>query len=599
MHVGDEVDFLGMKSIIRYIGPHEKKPGTWVGVELPKPKGKNNGTIQGKKYFECEENHGVFVQEEVFLGAVEKSRQQALARNQLIKSSSGPSSPSSVTPTKSTDSSQPSPIIRPTPSPSTPEDNTMDSKSSDLSMMNDSSTESISELAPIYEQIEKAKAEIDELKRKYTSEKQKYDQAKTQFNTIKQQHMERCSNFQVQLEQKLDQITLEGLRQKIQKEELIYEYLKKEKELQKITMCTSSRSQIEALEHIAEEHRQFEESLLAISKQYEKSLDRESKIKKDYDNKLLNYQNQIQKCIAQQNSMEEVLQQFRSQNESGSSLQLDKQYKNLAIQLEKTNFSIKSHDQSKAIALAQRQAIKDFIPLMKEFSKEIFVPIVISKRLEQKIPLLTPQNEVTEQLLHFCKITILFLNSDIVENPSIDTLIKELERIEKEVSEFKIPNIDFDGIINELQKCTPHSVSQAITSHLILSYAYRVKDTNLKSDLRQIAKLVHGIIHPLVYPKYHDDCDSLAIELRDILRQAEKSEKVVVNNLENKISIIQLSPVNIPTANLIRNPNRSDSDSHLVYKEHEMMPELRRRMRDAEALCKTYKNHIRSLKSCL
>ncbi|VDP10624.1 unnamed protein product [Soboliphyme baturini] len=36
-------------------------PGKWIGVILDKPKGKNNGTVQGKEYFRCEENHGIFV----------------------------------------------------------------------------------------------------------------------------------------------------------------------------------------------------------------------------------------------------------------------------------------------------------------------------------------------------------------------------------------------------------------------------------------------------------------------------------------------------------------------------------------------------------
>jgi len=49
--------------IIRYKGPiHcDDKQDLWLGVELKTPDGKNDGTVQNKKYFDCPPNHGVFV----------------------------------------------------------------------------------------------------------------------------------------------------------------------------------------------------------------------------------------------------------------------------------------------------------------------------------------------------------------------------------------------------------------------------------------------------------------------------------------------------------------------------------------------------------
>uniref|UniRef100_A0A671VSC1 Dynactin subunit 1 n=1 Tax=Sparus aurata TaxID=8175 RepID=A0A671VSC1_SPAAU len=46
-----------------YIGATLFASGKWVGVILNEAKGKNDGTVQGKKYFTCEENHGIFVRQ--------------------------------------------------------------------------------------------------------------------------------------------------------------------------------------------------------------------------------------------------------------------------------------------------------------------------------------------------------------------------------------------------------------------------------------------------------------------------------------------------------------------------------------------------------
>lgn len=37
--------------------------GKWIGVVLDEAKGKNDGTVQGKTYFTCPENHGIFVRQ--------------------------------------------------------------------------------------------------------------------------------------------------------------------------------------------------------------------------------------------------------------------------------------------------------------------------------------------------------------------------------------------------------------------------------------------------------------------------------------------------------------------------------------------------------
>ncbi|XP_068792970.1 kinesin-like protein KIF13B isoform X2 [Struthio camelus] len=46
---------------VRYIGPTDFQEGTWVGVELDLPSGKNDGSIGGKQYFKCNPGYGLLV----------------------------------------------------------------------------------------------------------------------------------------------------------------------------------------------------------------------------------------------------------------------------------------------------------------------------------------------------------------------------------------------------------------------------------------------------------------------------------------------------------------------------------------------------------
>lgn len=49
------------KRVIRYIGPVHFEEGTWLGVELGTPNGRNDGSVQGRRYFSCKPNHGLIV----------------------------------------------------------------------------------------------------------------------------------------------------------------------------------------------------------------------------------------------------------------------------------------------------------------------------------------------------------------------------------------------------------------------------------------------------------------------------------------------------------------------------------------------------------
>lgn len=61
--VGTRVELVGknVAGTVAFIGSTQFSTGKWIGVILDEPKGKNNGTVQGKRYFTCEEDHGIFV----------------------------------------------------------------------------------------------------------------------------------------------------------------------------------------------------------------------------------------------------------------------------------------------------------------------------------------------------------------------------------------------------------------------------------------------------------------------------------------------------------------------------------------------------------
>ncbi|XP_056156001.1 dynactin subunit 1-like isoform X2 [Lampris incognitus] len=63
--VGSVVEVIGKghRGTVAYVGATLFATGKWVGVILDDAKGKNDGTVQGKRYFTCEENHGIFVRQ--------------------------------------------------------------------------------------------------------------------------------------------------------------------------------------------------------------------------------------------------------------------------------------------------------------------------------------------------------------------------------------------------------------------------------------------------------------------------------------------------------------------------------------------------------
>ncbi|KHE79612.1 hypothetical protein GE21DRAFT_1292012 [Neurospora crassa] len=67
--VGQKIELAdgsGRTAFVRYVGETAFAPGTWVGIELDEPSGKNDGSVQGERYFNCEMGYGMFVRPTTF-----------------------------------------------------------------------------------------------------------------------------------------------------------------------------------------------------------------------------------------------------------------------------------------------------------------------------------------------------------------------------------------------------------------------------------------------------------------------------------------------------------------------------------------------------
>ncbi|XP_067931431.1 kinesin-like protein KIF13A isoform X2 [Watersipora subatra] len=95
------------KGYVQFVGETDFATGTWIGVELDRPRGKNNGAVQGKSYFSCKSNHGVFVRHDRLIEDVKRPKispsESATPKSSSVSRTAptATSTPSYLKPTKS------------------------------------------------------------------------------------------------------------------------------------------------------------------------------------------------------------------------------------------------------------------------------------------------------------------------------------------------------------------------------------------------------------------------------------------------------------------------------------------------------------------
>ncbi|CAB3993805.1 CAP-Gly domain-containing linker 3-like isoform X2, partial [Paramuricea clavata] len=87
--VGDRLIVINdekRKGVARFVGETQFASGIWIGVDLDEPSGKNDGSVNGVRYFECKPNHGLFSHPSKFI--IEKNENiSSLVDSKVISAS--------------------------------------------------------------------------------------------------------------------------------------------------------------------------------------------------------------------------------------------------------------------------------------------------------------------------------------------------------------------------------------------------------------------------------------------------------------------------------------------------------------------------------
>lgn len=83
---GQVINLLdGRLATVRFVGSTHFAAGDWIGVELDEATGKNDGSVQGERYFDCEHGFGMFIRPSVVSSIVAPSEPPKRESRQLSR----------------------------------------------------------------------------------------------------------------------------------------------------------------------------------------------------------------------------------------------------------------------------------------------------------------------------------------------------------------------------------------------------------------------------------------------------------------------------------------------------------------------------------
>lgn len=79
--VGQKIELNdGRTATVRFVGSTHFQTGDWVGIELEDATGKNDGSVKGERYFDCEQGYGMFLRPSGVRQVLEPAKPKTTAR---------------------------------------------------------------------------------------------------------------------------------------------------------------------------------------------------------------------------------------------------------------------------------------------------------------------------------------------------------------------------------------------------------------------------------------------------------------------------------------------------------------------------------------